>query len=156
MQADPGLIGPLQYSQGWMWAGVALLTLALGWYCFVFLSTRQRRSPAPPARFTPPSDLHDLKEAYLLRIDAVTADADAGLLTARESHQELSLLVRRFARDVTGVDAPRMTLAELHGHPLPGIAEAVRRIYPGEFGVEPLPPLGQSAETARQAVWQWN
>ena len=49
-----------------------------------------------------------------------------------------------------------MTLAELHVHPLPGIAEAVSRIYPGEFGVEPLPPLMQSAETARQAVWQWN
>jgi hypothetical protein len=156
VQVDPALIGPLQYGQGWMWAGLALLTLVLGWYCFVFLSTRQRRSPAPPARFTPPSDLHDLKEAYLQRIDAVTADAAAGLLTERESHQELSLLVRRFARDVTGVDAPRMTLAELHVHPLPGIAEAIRRIYPGEFGVEPLPPLMQSAETARQAVWQWN
>jgi hypothetical protein len=156
VQADPGLVGPLQYSQGWMWAGLALLTLVLGWYCFVFLSTRQRRSPSPPALFTPPSDLHDLKEAYLQRIDAVTADAAAGLLTARESHQELSLLVRRFARDATGVDAPRMTLAELHVHPLPGIAEAVRRIYPGEFGLEPLPALTQSAETARQAVWQWN
>ncbi|MEO8284545.1 MAG: hypothetical protein ABI568_14280 [Pseudarthrobacter sp.] len=155
MQPDPGLIGPLQYSQGWMWAGLALLAAVLGWYCFVFLSTRQRR-PAPPARFTAPSDLHDLKEAYLQRIDAVTADAHAGLLTARESHQELSLLVRRFARDVSGLDAPRMTLAELHVHPLPGIAEAVSRIYPGEFGVEPLPPLMQSAETARQAVWQWN
>ena len=127
MQPDPGLIGPLQYSQGWMWAGLALLAAVLGWYCFVFLSTRQRR-PAPPARFTPPSDLHDLKEAYL----------------------------QRFARDVSGLDAPRMTLAELHVHPLPGIAEAVSRIYPGEFGVEPLPPLMQSAETARQAVWQWN
>jgi hypothetical protein len=138
-----------------MWAGLALLALVLGWYCFVFLSTRQRR-PVLPARFTAPPDLHDLKEAYLQRIDAVVADADAGLLTARQSHQELSLLVRRFARDVSGVDAPRMTLAELHGHPLPGIAEAVRSIYPGEFGMEPLPPVRQSAETARQAVWQWN
>ncbi len=156
MQADPGLIGPLQYSPGWLWAGLALLALAAGWYCFVFLSTRQRRSPAPLPRFTPPSDLNDLKRAYLQRIDAVAADAAAGVLTARESHRELSLLVRRFTRDVTGVDAPRMTLAELHGHPLPGAAEAVHRIYPGEFGLEPLPPLEQSAEAARQAVRQWN
>jgi hypothetical protein len=156
VQADPGLIGPLPYSQGWTWAALALLALALGWYCFVFLSTRRRRPPAPPTRFTAPSDLQDLKEVYLQRIDAVTADAGAGLLTARESHQELSLLVRKFTRDVTGVDAPRMTLAELRGHPLTGIAEAVRRIYPGEFGVEPLPPVGQSAEAARQAVRQWN
>lgn len=154
MQADPGIIGPLPYSQGWMWAGLALLAVVLGWYCFVFLSTRP--APAQPPRFTPPSDINDLKEAYVQRIDAVASDAAAGQLTAREAHLELSLLVRSFARDVTGVDAPRLTLAELHRHPLPGVAEVIGRIYPGEFGLEPLPPVAQSAGTARQAVWQWN
>jgi hypothetical protein len=156
VQADPGIIGPLQYGQGWIWTGLALLAVVGGWYCFVLLSTRPRRVPAAPARFTPPSDLIDLKLAYLQRIDAVAADAAGGHLTVRESHRELSLLVRRFARDATGVDALRMTLAELHGHPLPAIAEAVGRIYPGEFGLEPLPQVEQSARTARQAVWQWN
>ena len=156
MQADPGIYAPLQYSQVWLWTGLALLAIVLGWYAFVFLGTRKPKVPEQAPRFTPPSDLPGLKEAYLQRIEAVTANAAAGLLTARESHQELSLLVRRFARDVTGIDAPRMTLAELHGHPLPPVAEAVRRIYPGEFGLEPLPPVAQSAETARQAVWQWN
>jgi hypothetical protein len=156
VQADPGIYGPLQYSQGWMWTGLALLALVLGWYTFVFLSTREPKVPAQTPRFTPTSDLVGLKKAYLQRIDAVTADAAAGLLTAREAHQELSLLVRRFARDITGVDAPRMTLAELEGRALPPVAEAVRRIYPGEFGLDPLPPVAESAETARQAVWQWN
>lgn len=156
MQADPGIYGPLQYSQVWLWTGLALVAVVLGWYAFVFLSTRPPKAPVPAPLFTPPSDLTGLKEAYLQRIDAVTADAAAGLLTARESHQELSLLVRRFARDVTGVDAPRMTLAELHRHPLPPVAEAIRKIYPGEFGLEPLPPVAESAATARQAVWLWN
>lgn len=155
MQDNQGFYGPLQYSQGWLWAGLALLALLLGWYGFVLFSTR-RRAPAPRPRFTPPSDLASLKQAYLQRIDAVGADAAAGLLSTRESHRELSLLVRKFARDVTGVDAPRMTLAELHGHPLPSAAEAVSRIYPGEFGLEPLPAVSDSAETARRAVEQWN
>jgi hypothetical protein len=86
----------------------------------------------------------------------VEADAAAGHLTSRASHQELSLLVRKFARDVTGIDAPRMTLAELDSHPLPAAANAVGRLYPGEFGAEPLPPLARSAEAARQAVRSWN
>lgn len=156
MQDNAGFYGPLQYSPLWLWAGIALLTLIVGWYAAVFLSTRDR--PAPPAapRFTPPSDIHSLKEAYLARIDAVEADAAAGRLTSRASHQELSLLVRKFTRDVTGVDAPRMTLAELDSHPLPAAAHAVGRLYPGEFGAEPLPPLARSAETARQAVRSWN
>ena len=49
-----------------------------------------------------------------------------------------------------------MTLAELDSHPLPAAADAVGRLYPGEFGAEPLPPLARSAETARQAVRSWN
>ena len=91
-----------------------------------------------------------------LDVHAQGADAAAGLLSARQSHRELSLLVRKFARDVTGVDAPRMTLAELHRHPLASTADAVSRIYPGEFGLEPLPAVSDSAETARQAVRQWS
>lgn len=156
MQDKAGFYGPLQYSPLWLWAGTALLVLVLGWYGFVFLSTRKPRVPAAAPRFTPPSDIRSLKEAYLQRIDAVAADAGAGRLTARASHQELSLLVRKFTRDVTGVDAPRMTLAELDRHPLPAAADAVSRLYPGEFGAEPLPPVALSAEAARRAVRSWN
>ena len=66
MQADPGpSAAPVQ--PGLDVGGVALLTLALGWYCSVSQHP-QRQVTAPPARFTPPSDLHDLKEAYLLRM----------------------------------------------------------------------------------------
>lgn len=156
MQDNAGFYAPLQYSPLWLWAGIGLLALVLAWYVFVFLSTRTRPAAAAPPRFTPPSDINGLKEAYLLRIDAVEADAAAGRLTSRASHQELSLLVRKFARDVTGIDAPRMTLAELDSHPLPAAANAVGRLYPGEFGAEPLPPLARSAEAARQAVRSWN
>jgi hypothetical protein len=156
VQDNPGFYWPLQYSPLWTWAGTALLVLVLAWYGFVFLSTRKGRVPVAAPRFTPPSDIHSLKEAYLQRIDAVTADAYAGRVTARASHQALSLLVRKFMRDVTGVDASRMTLAELDRHPLPAAADAVSRLYPGEFGPEPLPPVDVSAETVRRAVRSWN
>ncbi|HYH76385.1 MAG TPA: hypothetical protein VD841_02620 [Arthrobacter sp.] len=156
MQDNAGFYAPLQYSPLWLWAGIGLLAMVLAWYLFVFFSTRTPRGAAAAPRFTPPSDINRLKEAYLLRINAVEADAAAGRLTSRASHQELSLLVRKFARDVTGVDAPRMTLAELDSHPLPGAANAVGRLYPGEFGAEPLPPLGRSAEAAREAVRSWS
>ena len=84
MQADPVIYAPLEYSQAWLWTGLALLAIVLAWYMFVFLSTRKPKVPERAPRFTPPSDLAGLKEAYLQRIDAVTANAAAGLLPARE------------------------------------------------------------------------
>lgn len=155
MQADQEFLGPLPYSPIWMWAGIVLLLLVVAWYVFVVASTRRPwlKSGARPA---PPTDLPALQSAYLRRIHNVEQQAAAGNISAREAHQEISLLLRRFVRDATGVDAPRMTHADLVKHPLPRAAEAVAALYPGEFGSEPLPAVASSAAVACEAVRSWN
>ncbi|MFF1251546.1 hypothetical protein ACFVYC_03520 [Pseudarthrobacter sp. NPDC058329] len=155
MQADPGFHGPLQYSPLWLWAGLALLLLVAAWYVFLFTATRPPR-PRSEEASAPLTDLPGLKAAYLQRITDVEQHAAAGNLPARTAHQEISLLLRRFVRDATGVDAPRMTHADLAAHPLPAAAAAIAALYPGEFGHEPLPAVAASAATAREAVHSWS
>ena len=156
MQADPGFYGPLLYGPQWVWAGGGLLVLVAAWYGFVLAVTRRPRETEAcrrPARLT---DLAVLKAAYLQRIRDVERDAAAGIRSTRESHQEISLLLRKFVRDATGVDAPRMTHADLAQHPLPEAAAAVGELYPAAFGPEPLPSVAGSAAAARRAVQAWN
>lgn len=157
MQADPEFYGPLQYGPVWMWAGVALLVLVAAWYAFVLAATRRPpREVREVNRPAPLTDLAALKAAYLQRIDDVERDAVAGKRGARDSHQEISLLLRKFVRDATGVDAPRMTQADLASHPLPAAAAAVGALYPAAFGPEPVPSVASSAAAARRAVQAWN
>lgn len=156
VQADSEFHGPLQYSPVWMWAGLSLLLLLAGWYVFVFTSTRRPRMDKNAADVAPLTDLPALKAAYLQRITDVEHHAAAGNLAARSAHQEISLLLRRFVRDATGVDAPRMTHADLAEHPLPAAAAAIAALYPGEFGPEPLPAVEATAATARKAVRSWS
>ncbi|VXB43404.1 conserved hypothetical protein [Arthrobacter sp. 9AX] len=155
MQAEPELLGPLPYSPLWTWAGLALLLLVAAWYTFVFASTRppRQKATAVPAPLT---DLPALRAAYLQRITDVEQEASAGNVSARAAHQQISLLFRRFVRDATGVDAPRMTRADLARHPLASAAAAVGALYPGEFGPEPLPAVAVSAMMAREAVRTWS
>ena len=155
VQADPGFYGPLQYNPLWMWAGVALVALVAGWYVFVVASTRRPRAGAV-RRSAALTDLSVLKAAYLQRIDDVERDAAAGNLSPRASHQEISLLLRSFVRDATGVDAVRMTREDLERHPLPAAAAAVGVLYPAEFGTEPLPAVSASAASARKTVSTWS
>jgi hypothetical protein len=155
VQADPGLIGPLPYSPVWTWAGAALVLLVAALYVFVLAGTRRPR-PKQASRPAPLTDLPALQRAYLDRIADVEQQAAAGNMSARAAHQEISLLLRRFVRDATGVDAPRMTQADLAKHPLPEAANAVGALYPGEFGPEPLPAVASSAATAREAVRSWS
>ncbi|GAA3407073.1 hypothetical protein [Pseudarthrobacter polychromogenes] len=156
MQADPEFYGPLQYGPVWMWAGVALLVLVAAWYAFVLAATRRPREAHSIQRPAQLTNLAALKAAYLQRIDDVERDAAAGTRSARGSHQEISLLLRKFVRDATGVDAPRMTQADLARHPLPAAAAAVGALYPAAFGPDPVPSVASSAAAARRAVQAWN
>jgi hypothetical protein len=155
VENDSGFYGPLEYSGWFVWTGFGLLALVAAWLAFVFLSTRQRAASidAAPA---PATDLHSLRLDYLRRIDAVAADAHAGRLSPRASHQELSLLIRSFVRDTSGIDAPRMTLAELQEQRIPRAAAAIGSLYPEEFGPEPREPVAAAAETAREVVRSWS
>lgn len=159
MQADSQFYGPLQYSPLWMWCGAALLVLVGGWYAFLFATTR----PAPKTRTSTGgrgrsalTDLQGLKAAYLQRIQDVDQAPAAGNLDARAAHQELSLLLRGFVRDATGVDATRMTHQDLARHPLPAAADVIQALYPAEFGPGPLPSVASSATQAAAAVRAWN
>lgn len=156
MQADPGFYGPLPYNPAWVWCGAAILALVAGWYAYLWWSTRA--VPTSPAAPTRPAltDLPALKAAYLQRIQDVDRDAAAGTLEARAAHQQISMLLRGFVRDATGVDATRMTQQDLAQHPLPAAADAVEALYPAEFGPGPLPSVGASAARAAAAVRTWN
>lgn len=156
VQADPEFYGPLQYAAAWSWAGLGLLLLVAAWYAWVFAATRRRGSAGAGPRGSGLTDLAALKAVYLQRIDDVEQEAAAGNLGERESHQEISRLLRKFVRDATGVDALRMTQADLAGHPLPAAAATVGELYPAEFGPGPLPPVARSAASARRTVETWS
>jgi hypothetical protein len=156
VENDSGFYAPLEYSGWFLWAGLGLLALVAAWLAFVFLTTRPRATASHDAASGPPSDPPGLRRDYLRRIDAVAADAEAGRLSPRASHQELSLLIRSFVRDISGIDAPRMTLAELHGQGIPRAAEAIGSLYPAEFSRDPRESVAVTAETAREVVRTWN
>jgi hypothetical protein len=176
---DGDFLGPLDYSAWFPWAGLGLLVLVAGWCGYVVLSTR-RRPPVPQA--VPPDpgpaagpDLARLRREYLQRIDAVAGGAAAGTRSGRSAHQELSLLLRSFVRDASGLDATRMTLAELRAlgqappmqappgrttpHTttpgLPALSRAVAALYPAAFGPAAASGVPEAADTAREVIRSW-
>lgn len=156
MQADPGFYGPLPYNPEWAWCGAAILALVAGWYAYVWLSSRAAPASCPAPARPALTDLPALKAAYLQRIQDAERDAAACTLDARAAHQQISMLLRGFVRDATGVDATRMTQQDLAQHPLPAAADAVEALYPAEFGPGPLPSVGASAARASAAVRAWS
>lgn len=136
-------------------AGAALLILCLGWFAWLWISTRASAEADVPD-FVAPRNPESVKGKYWALIAAIEHRYDAGTLSARAAHLELSMAVRTFVHEMTGLKAQRMTLAQLRGHQLPLVADAVELFYPGEFAEhsQHLSVAG-SIQTARNVVGSW-
>lgn len=154
MPTESSLYAPVGYSVFWPIIGVALLVLVAGWYAFVVVSTRAHAGAAVPG-FVPPRNLAGVQRRYLAVIDQIARRHDAGSLAARGAHQELSVAVRSFVHEVSGVAAQRMTLDELRASQVPAAASAVARFYPAEFAAPEASEAAGAVEAARTVVLSW-
>jgi hypothetical protein len=151
----PGFYAPDLYAGRWLWVGVGVLVLVALWYAYVIVSTRPRRVRIP-ARVTA-DRLTRLRADYDHQIDLVLARVARGELSQRAGHQQLSVLVRHFVEEVSGIHAPTMTLTELSatGSRLTPVAHVVGELYPGEFGPEEARSLVGAGTVAKAVVARW-
>jgi hypothetical protein len=152
----PGFYAPDPYAAHWLWIGVGVLALVAAWYVWVWWSTRPKKVVVPPR--LAPDRLTRLRADYTRQIDLVLARAAAGEITQRRAHQQLSVLVRHFVQEVSGIHAPTMTLTELNasGSRLTPVSEVVGTLYPGEFGPRETATLVGAGTVAKQVVARWS
>ncbi|POH58841.1 hypothetical protein [Arthrobacter glacialis] len=155
MPTDATFYAPVGYSPWWPLAGAAILILCLGWFAWVWNSTRAGAQAGVPD-FVAPRNPNSVRAKYWALISSIEENHDAGTLSARAAHLELSMAVRTFVHEMTGLKTQRMTLAQLREHQLPLVADAVELYYPGEFAAhsEHLTVAG-SAASARNVVGSW-
>lgn len=152
----PGFYAPDPYSDLWVWLGVAILAVVGCWYAWVWWSTRSRPVVVPPR--IAPDRLTRLRADYARQIDLVVAQADEGVITQRRAHQQVSVLVRHFVHEVSGIHAPTMTLTDLSssGERLTPVSKVVAVLYPGEFAPREAQTIGGAARVAKQVVARWS
>jgi hypothetical protein len=152
----PGFYAPDPYGAHWLWVGLGLLGAVVLWYGWVWWTTRSRPVVVPP-RITP-DRLIRLRADYARQIDLVVASAESGEITHRRAHQQVSVLVRHFVQDVSGIHAPTMTLTDLEGAGtrLTPVSRVVGVLYPGEFAADEADTVAGAARVAKEVVARWS
>lgn len=159
MPGGNGFFPPVAYSPLWAALAAVLLLALAAFYILVPLLTRQTRAPEPEPEMDlswMPVDVPALREKYEVLISEVEAAHRSGALSARAAHQRLSLLLRLFAYESSGIRAPHMTLAELREARNSPLSDAVAKLYPGEFEATPRGTVQDAAEVARRLVHTWS
>ncbi|MCR8671063.1 hypothetical protein [Agrococcus sp. HG114] len=150
----PDTYGPFGYGPWWLLGALALLVVIAA-YAFSWLLTRPRGILEPPPPPPVPIDVRSVKQKYLGMIDEVAAEHAAGELGPRELAQRLSLVLRFFAHESTGVVAEVMTLRDLGEADLPSVEGAVAQYYPSSFARSARHDPDAAIGAARQVVATW-
>lgn len=155
MHAEGEFYAPLGYSVWWPLLGVLLLILCAGAVAWIWVATKPASTTGVPD-FVAPRNPSAVKEKYWALIVDIQNRHDAGALDVRAAHLELSLAVRTFVHEMTGLKTQRMTLSQLREHRLPLAGDAVELFYPAEFSrASGHSSVADSVRTAKNVVSQW-
>ncbi len=113
-------------------AAIALLILAVVWIkkkSTVIASN----SNAPVYRQAVPSVVIDAKRRYCMQIQEVLNNYEQNNITKREGYQRLSLIIRGFVHETTGINVENCTLIEIKRLGIPQLNELIQEYYIPEF-----------------------
>lgn len=142
---------PVSYSGWWVVVAVVLPVLVVAWYAGVTWWTRDRTVDHRPARLR----RWLVRRAHLRELDRIEAAADAGSLSLRQAHQEVSATVRSFVTEAGDVDARTMNLRQLREAGVEQVVPVVEAVYPPAFGPDDdgsREGLAQTLTEARRVV----
>lgn len=80
-----------------------------------------------------PEDQDRIKDKYIKQIVEIGKYYELGSYDKKECYQKLSITIRAFVEEVTGVDVTTMTLLEIKGLRIPFVTELIKDYYEPEF-----------------------
>ena len=126
---DGEFLPPVQYQPWWGLLGFLILVVVVGWYIWLFVSTRASKARSEVTQqsvYRPTAEA--IRAHYVGLIGQTKAAHAAGQLDRREAHHQLSLLLRSYVDEREGVRTLHMTLKDLRTNPLTPLSDAVARL----------------------------
>lgn len=148
------VIGPTPYSPWWLWTAVLLLLLVIAWFALVFIATL----PSDRLRGRPvvgPIHARLLRHRYAARIADITADHEAGRMSAADACAAISRTLRSFLHQATGVRAQYMQIDALEGCGVRAAAPVLADLGEARFTDAPHADVGQLGARAQELVRTW-
>lgn len=128
----------------------------------VFLKTRNKKQPAPvqpipePKSVPTPISGEQLKQKYCIAIDDLEKKCRDGKMNNRKAYQKLSVILRRFVFELTGVKVHNYTLDEINRLNMPMLSSVINECYAPEFSVDKDGDIYDTMNKARMVIREWH
>jgi hypothetical protein len=146
--------GPMPYSPWWLWLGLLLFLLVIGWCAGVFVWTlpshRLRRIPVVRS-------LHAalLRRRFTHAIRSVDKQYRAGELSAAQASAQMSRILRSFLHQATGTRAQYMHLDDITASPLAKAVPLFSELNDAQFNATSDVDVTAAGSAAEEMIRTW-
>ncbi|RJS44914.1 hypothetical protein [Nocardioides cavernaquae] len=155
MRAADEFVGPVGYSGPLTWLPIALVACVIAYYVWALTHREPVEEDSDHRPFKNPVDTAKAKR--LADIDRIDNAVRLGRMPVRIAFQQLSVALRGFVGDVTGLPARSMTAGELREATDSRVADAIEAMYTPEFAPDDAlaEDFERSVRGARELVRTW-
>lgn len=154
MQIDVNLKAPFSYS--WIPIVVLLIVLLLP---FIYLLLKKlgvfNLKKKNILNFTA-KDINSIKYKYLNKLNDLDKSLNDKKITSRKAYQELSMLIRLFVYELTGLEVQSCTLKDIKKLNIPVLYELIKEYYDPEFSKISKGNIKASIEKTKEVISRWN
>lgn len=101
-------------------------------------------------------DIYTIKSEYLNKLNKLEKNLVDGKITSRKAYQELSMTIRLFVYELTGVEVQSYTLREIKKLNIPVLYELIKEYYDPEFSKISKGNIKLSIDKTRGVIQKWN
>lgn len=147
----------------WLVAFAVAVVVLIG--VIMMVSFLRKRKPKKPEVQQPvpvqqpivqPMSGEQIKQTYYALINELENKCRDGKVSNRIAYQELSVILRRFVYEVTGVKVHNYTLEEIKRLNMTSISDVIGECYAPEFSVDKKGAIYDTMNKARMVIKEWH
>lgn len=131
---------------------VVLLGVALAIWNYASRKKHKEKKASAPGR----AQRNDIRLRYLKLIDTIGTKYKDGGYSERECYEQLSICVREFVKEATGINVTACTLSDIQKLRMPSLEALIREYYFPEFSDKTGFDADRAIEEAKRVVSSWN
>lgn len=138
---------------------IGTLIICYGIYLLVsFLKKKQpKQKPVRETVHKPDlaTDIQKTKQKYLTELEHINRELCNGHIATREAYQNMSLCIRHFVYEVTGIQVQNYTLQDIKNLNMPNLEALITEYYASEFAPDSFGDTTASLEKTKRAIELW-
>ena len=122
---------------------------------FIIFMKKNKKQEIIVQKVLPKKDINIIKNDYLSRINYLLNDINNNKISNRKAYQQLSILIRNFIYETTGIKVQNYSLEEIKIASIPYLYDLIYEFYDPEFNKISTASIKDSINKTVSVIQKW-